>query len=91
MLLRDAQEETRILYAAKRTAPGAQRDPLLTHTSEALDVLNAVVRTPADRLQALQDPKRAVGMLLLVGFALANDLQVDSLDAMKSILLEQSP
>ena len=41
-------------------------------------------QTPTDR-------ERAVGLMLLVALGLANELEVDSLGALRSVLLEESP
>lgn len=41
-------------------------------------------QTPTDR-------ERAVGLMLTVTLGLANELEVDSLQALRSVLLEESP
>ena len=41
-------------------------------------------KTPTDR-------ERAVGLMLLVALGLANELEVDSLQALRSVLLGESP
>ena len=92
MLLRGAQEEARVLYAALRDSAGDDGDPLVSHVAEAaatLETLRGTGRgewgqTPADR-------NRLVGLMLLVALGLANELEVDSLAALRSVLLEESP
>ncbi len=92
MSLRDAQEEARVLYAALRDSTGDGGDPWVSHVAEAaatLETLRATERgnwgqTPTDR-------ERSVGLVLLVALGLANELEVDSLQALRSVLLEESP
>ena len=92
MLLRDAQEEARILYTARRDSAQDGEDTLLSHMAEATAILKSLQHTErAKREQTPAQKARAVGLILLVGFGLANELEVDSLEALKSVLLEESP
>ena len=92
MLLRGAQEEARVLYAALHDSAGDDGDPLVSHVAEAATTLETLRgtgrgewgKTPADR-------NRLVGLMLLVALGLANELEVDSLAALRSVLLEESP
>lgn len=92
MLVRDAQEEARILYAALRDSAGEQGDPLVSHVAEAAACLETLRGT--ERGQWAQTPagwERAVGLMLLVALGLANEVEVDSVEALRSVLHEESP
>ncbi len=92
MLLRDAQEETRVLYAALRDSAGHGGDPLVSHVAEAVATLEMLRGTErGDWGKTSTDWERAVGLMLLVALGLANELEVDSLQALRSVLLEESP
>lgn len=92
MLLRDAQEEARILYAALRDSAGDQVDPLVSQMAEAAATLETLRGTErGDWGQTPADRERAVGLMLLVALGLANELEVDSLSALKTVLLDESP
>ena len=92
MLLRDAQEETRIVYSARRGLLRDRSDCLLLHISEAIDVLKLLKEAEKSTwAQASASKERAVGLLLLVALGIANETEVDSLEALKSVLLKESP
>ncbi len=86
MLVRDAQEEARILYAALRDSAGDGGDPLVSHLAEAAETLATLRGTERGNLgQTPTDRERAVGLMLLVALGLANELEVDSLQALRSV------
>ena len=92
MLPRDAQEEARILYAALRDSAGDGGDPLVSHVAEAAATLETLRGTERGNWgQPPTDRERAVGLVLLVALGLATVLEVDSLQALRSVLLEESP
>ena len=92
MLLRDAQEETRVVYTARRDLTKGRSDLLLSHISEVIDILKLLKDAKKTTWAQLSTSKeRTVGLLLLVALGVANETQVDSLEALKSILLEESP
>jgi hypothetical protein len=92
MLLRDAQEEARVLYAALRDSVGDGGDPLVSHVAEGAATLERLRDTERGTWgQTPKDRERAVGLMLLVALGLANELEVDSLGALRSVLLEESP
>ena len=91
MLLRDAQEEARILYIARRDSAKHSQDLLLAHMAEATTTLKTLQRTGRTKWeQAPAQRSRAVGLMLLVTLGLANEMEVDSLEAFRSLLLEES-
>jgi hypothetical protein len=92
MLLRDAQEEARVLYTALRDSAETGEDPLLSHVAEAastLETLRGMERGNWKDLPAEQE--RAVGLMLLLALGLANEVEVDSLRALKAVMLKESP
>jgi hypothetical protein len=92
MLLRDAQEEARILFAALRNAGKGEDDLLTSHVAEAAGLLDVLKGTePGLWCDVSAARTRTVGLVLLVGLALANALKVDSTEALKEVLLEESP
>jgi thymidine phosphorylase len=92
MLLRDAQEETRVVYAARQTLSKDSGDVLLNHISEAIEILESLKTAEKSSWpQMLTSKKRAVGLLLLIALGIANETEVDSFEALKSLLLEESP
>ncbi len=92
MLLRDAQEETRVVYTARRDLSRDRSDLLLTHISEVIDILKLLREAKQPTWAQLSTSKeRTVGLLLLIALGVANETQVDSLEALKSVLLEESP
>jgi len=92
MLLRDAQEETRVVYAARRDLPRDRSDLLLSHISEVIDILTSLQKANKSAwAQVSSSKERTVGLLLLVALGVANETKVDSLEALKSVLLEESP
>ncbi len=92
MLVRNAQEEARILYAALRDSAGDEGDPLVSHVAEAAVTIETLRGTERGNWgQTPMDRERAVGLMLLVALGLANELEVDSLQALRSVLLEESP
>ena len=92
MLLRDAQEETRVLYAARRDSKKNKDDLLLAHMAEASSMLRTLESAKRQECgQTSEQKQRTVGLILLVGLGLANEAQVDSLEALKSVLLQESP
>ena len=92
MLPGEAQEETRIVYTARRDYAKGGEDLLLSHMTEATAILKSlkdVKRTTCDQTST---PKtRIVGLLLMVALGLASETEVDSFFALKSMLLEESP
>ena len=91
MLLRDAQEEARVVYAARRGSGEAADEPLEPHLGEATMFLDTLRRTERSQWNELGEPGRAVGLLLLVALGLASELEIDSLEALRSVLLAESP
>lgn len=92
MLLRDAQEQVRILYAARKHSAKDDTGMLSSNLDEAVSFLDKLQSTRKIGRQQTPDQKtRAIGILLLVTLGLANELEVDSLDALKSVLLEECP
>jgi len=92
MLLRDAQEETRVVYTARRDLSRDRSDLLLSHISEVIDILKLLREAKKPTWDQVSTSKeRTVGLLLLVALGVANETQVDSLAALKSVLLEESP
>ena len=92
MLLREAQEEARIVYTARRDSATEERDALLSHICELTTVLKKLQITgPSGLVMDSRHQVRLVGLMLLAGLGLANEMNVDSLKAFKSLLLEESP
>ena len=91
MLLRDAQEQTRILYAAQRNSRRGGGDPVTRHASEAAAILETLVSEPTNWKQSIADPTRSVALLTVGALGVANELKVDSLKALESFLVEKSP
>jgi hypothetical protein len=92
MLIRDAQEESRIVYNARRNLPREGSELLLSHISEAVDLLRSLQEAEKSAWDQVSSSKeRTVGLLLLVALGVANETKVDSLVALKSVLLEESP
>ncbi len=91
MLLRDAQEEARVVYVARRDYASGPEDLLLSHITEAADIFNLLKDAKRTTWEQVSIPKtRIVGLLLMVALGLANELDVDSLCALKSVFLEES-
>jgi len=92
MLLRDAREEARILFAALGNAGKDEGDLLTSHVAEAARLLDMLKGTVPDLWGDVSEARtRTVGLVLLVGVALANALKLDSTEALKGVLLEESP
>ena len=92
MLLRDAQEETRVLYAARRNSRKNSDDLLPAHMAEVSSILRTLESAKGQECgQTSEQKQRTVGLILLVGLGLANEAHVDSLEALKSVLLQESP
>jgi hypothetical protein len=92
MLLRDAQGETRVVYTARRDLSRNRSDLLLSHISEVIDILKLLKEAKKSAWSQVSTSKeRTVGLLLLVALGVANETQVDSLEALNSVLLEESP
>ena len=92
MLLRDAQEEARIVHAAMRGAVANDGDPQVSHVAEAAALLEILKGTDRSRwTDVIEDRTKAVGLILLTGLGLANEFEVDGSEALKSVLLEESP
>ena len=92
MLLRDAQEEARIVYTARRYSAKGGEDLLLLQMAEAADIIKELRDMKMTDWEHTHTSKtRIVGLLLLIAFGLANKMKVDSLEAFKSVLLEESP
>ena len=92
MLLRDAQEQARILYVAKRDSGPALEDAFTAHLREANEAIKALQEQGKPICEALGvNPSRAVGVLLLVALETANALNVDALAALTDVLHTESP
>ncbi len=92
MLLRDAQEETRVVYTARRGLSRGISNLLLSHISEVIDILESLKEAKKSAwAQVSTSKERTVGLLLLVALGVANETEVDSFEALKSVLLEESP
>jgi len=92
MLLRDAQEQARVIYNARQNFPDKNENLLRMHLSEVISVLEKIRMSDVLKEKVIvENLNRAVGLMLLVSLELANQLEVDSLDALKSVLLEESP
>ena len=92
MLLRDAQEQVRILYAARKHSAKDSTGMLSSNLDEAVSFLDKLQSTRKFDLKQTPDQKaRAIGILLLITLGLANEWEVDSLEALKSVLLEECP
>lgn len=92
MLLRDAQEQVRILYAAKRNAVRGQGDLLSAHVREATTTLGVIQPDRGEEWKGrVADPDRFAGLLLLVAFAISNELKVDAHAAFENVLREECP
>ena len=92
MLLRDAQEEARILYSALRDSTTEGNGALESHLKEALATAEKLV--DAERIRwstAVEDPSKIIGLFLLVSLGLANEFGIDSVEALRRMLLEKSP
>ena len=92
MSLRDAQEEARIVYTAQRDYAKEGEDLLLLHMTEATIILKSLKNIERTTWDQTSTPKaRIIGLLLMVALGLANEMEVDSLEALKSLLYEESP
>ncbi len=92
MLLRDAQEEVRVLGTALRDSAATERDPLCSQVATASALLRSLkAEDRADWGETVEDRAKAVGILMLVALGLANEFAVDSAEALKASLLEASP
>jgi hypothetical protein len=91
MLLRDAQEEARVLYAALRDSVGDREDSLVSHVAEVTATLETLRGTKWGNWgQTPTDRASGVGLMLLFASGLANELEVHCLRARRSVLLEES-
>ncbi len=64
----------------------------MSHVAEAAATLETLRGTERGNWgQMPMDRERAVGLMLLVALGLATELEVDSLQALRSVLLEESP
>ena len=92
MLLRDAQEEVRIVYTARRDHAKSGEILLMTHITEATAILQSLKdMKQTDWNQMTTSKTRGVGLLLMVALGIANKIEIDSLQALKAVLLEESP
>jgi hypothetical protein len=92
MLLRDAQEEARIVYIARQNRTKGRNDVFLSHITEVTDILESLRNTKQSDWHETDIPSaRIVGLLLMVALELANKLKIDSLEALESLFLEESP
>ena len=92
MLLRDAQEQARILYAAKRDSASTSENAFRAHLFEANDAIKAFQEQGKPVCEAHgMNPSRAVGVLLLVALETANELNIDALAAFTDLLHTESP
>ena len=92
MLLRDAQEQARVIYNARQNSLDKNENLLRMHLSEVISILEKIRMSDVlKEKDIVENLNRTVGLMLLVSLELANQLEVDSLDALKSVLLEESP
>ena len=92
MLLRDAQEQARVLYVARRDSAGNDVDLLQAHITEIISILKMLQSTNRTTWsKALSQKTRDVGLMLLVALELANEMDIDSLEALESLLYKESP
>ena len=75
MLLRDAQEQVRILYAARHNSQKKGVDVFLLHLNAAKVIIDKLKQSK-NRNQALTNPDRDAGLLLISALALMNELQI---------------
>lgn len=88
MLLRDAQEQARVVYAARQASAKNDEDLLQAHITEIISTLKTLQNTkPTTWPQNAKD----VGLILLVALELANEMEIDSLQALESLLYKESP
>lgn len=92
MLLRDAQEQVRVLYAARRDSASSSEDAFTAHLLEANDAIDGLqgLRKPTCEGHGV-NPGRVVGVLLLVALETANKLNIDALAAFTDVLHTESP
>ncbi len=93
MLLRDAQEETQILYAARRDSRKNRDDLLLSHMAEVTAILRTLHSRGREEWNHLffEQKQKTIALILMVALGLADEVQVDSLQGLKSVLLQESP
>lgn len=92
MLLRDAQEQARVLYVARRASGGNAEDLLQTHIAEIISTLKTLQSTKRTTWPQTPSQKaRDVGLMLLAALELANEMEIDSLQALESLLYKESP
>ncbi len=92
MLLREAQEQVRVLNAAIRNSTGGRADRLAAQVSEAGDTLRRLAdRDPSEWTDLVANKDKTVGLMLIVVLGVANELGVDALEAMQATLIEESP
>ena len=73
MLLRDAQEESPVVYTAGRDSSTDGGDLLLSHISEAIDILESLKGAKRSAWsQVSVSMERMVGLLLLVALGIAS-------------------
>jgi hypothetical protein len=60
----------------------------IAESASYLKVMSGV--SDGDGSRSITNPERTVGIMLLVAFGLANEFEIDSLDALRSVLLEES-
>jgi len=92
MLLRDAQEQVRVLNAARRNSAGGQANALGSQVAEVSATLQQLAhKSPSDWKNMIRNKDKAVGLMLLVVLGVANELEVDGLEALRATLVEESP
>jgi hypothetical protein len=92
MLLRDAQEQVRVLNAARRDFVGGRQHPLATDLADLAVVLERLGGGSAAVWGAsIVDKEQTVGLMLLAALGVANELEVDGAEALRATLLKQSP
>lgn len=86
------KEEARILYAARRDSRKNRDDLLLSHMAEVTAILRTLHSRGREEWNHLFEQKqRTIGLILLVALGLADEVQVDSLQGLRSVLLQESP
>jgi len=92
MLFRDVQEDARILYLARKNSQVGEGDLLLKHLTELSHLIQWAQNAEQKQWKnKSQNPKRLVGLMLLVALELANKMELDSLESIKEVLLDESP
>lgn len=92
MLLRDAQEEVRVLCLALRNSARIEGEPLQVLAGELANTFHQLSqRKPSDWKDLIGNRDRTVGLMLLAALGAANELEVDSRDALKTVMYAAFP